>query len=687
MNSALNNNGGAPRPRRRAWLVDVHFETWAQKGLLAAIALWMLVAVALPLFQIFDRAVSVEIPIAIFGPDDIRLAGHRAHIENGKCFINGNKVDLADGRASADSVTISVSDGAFRVSASSAHIGGALREIPAVSAETKGDIYIIEGRALPADEWRANAKRFIGFSNFLSYLDNKNLRQSFFNSMKVSLASTVIAVLLAFVYAYGVTRAAMPFKPFFRLVAMLPIFAPTMLYGLSLVYLFGNKGILTTGLFGKLPWVSVSIPLYGPVGIVISEAIFAFPPAMMILAVALNGADARLYDAAAGLGMSRLKTFVHVTLPGIKYGLMSAVFVCFTLSFTDFGAPKVVGGNFNVLAVEIYKQVIGQHNFGMGATVSIVLLMPAMAAFAADRIIQRKQSAAMSSRSAPLTLKRSFWLDSAMFAACSAIAAVLFAMLFTAGFASLAKLWPYELSLGFWNYNFTDAGGGGYASFWNSVRVSSLTAAIGTPLAFVAAYLVEKTRGANLLRSSAYFLSILPLALPGLVIGIAYIFFFNKPSFSVPFIGLEIPNIFRPIYGTVAIIVLSNIVHFFTVSFLTATTALRQLDREFEAVSESLSVPFHKIFFRVTVPVCLPAIFEMTSYLFISSMATVSAVIFLYTPDTALAAVAVINMDDAGDTAKASAMCMLIVSANIVARFAFETLNYVVKKTTSAWRG
>jgi iron(III) transport system permease protein len=181
----------------------------------------------------------------------------------------------------------------------------------------------------------------------------------------------------------------------------------------------------------------------------------------------------------------------------------------------------------------------------------------------------------------------------------------------------------------------------------------------------------------------AYFLSILPLALPGLVIGLAYIFFFNALGWHI--FGIFIPNPLHFIYATMAILVMSNIVHFYTVSFLTATTALKQLDKEFETVSESLGVPFYKTFFRVTVPVCLPAILEIGMYYFVNSMATVSAVIFLYSADNPLASVAVANMDDAGDIAPACAMAILIVLTNMVVRILYGYFTCGIRRRTQSW--
>ena len=534
-----------------------------------------------------------------------------------------------------------------------------------------------------------------GSIEFLTrHMEASGLAQSVWNSMRVGLYTTLISVTLAFLYAYGIHRTRMFGKAFFRVVAMIPLFAPTMLYGLSLVYLFGNKGVITTGFFDSLPWLAWDIHLYGLTGIVIAEVVFTFPPAFMILLVALSNTDARLYEASESLGAGKVRTFFTVTIPSIKFGLLSAIFVAFTLSFTDFGAPKVVGGQFNILAVDIYKQVIGQQNFGMGATVSIILLIPTVLAFVADRIVQRRATAVVTARSVPFVPKTDPVRDTVYGSICSLIAAFILLMVFMAGVASLVKIWPYaftnpERYPQIWtlkHYTFDDVGGGGYAAFWNSIRMAALTAIVGAIVTFTSAYLIDKTKGAVLLRRTAYFLSIIPLALPGLVIGIAYIFFFNKTHLGIPFTEIKFYNPFNFLYGTMAILVICNIIHFYTVSFLTATTAIRQLDKEFESVAESMAVPFYRTFMRVTVPVCFPAILEIAVFYFVSSMATVSAVIFLYSSDNPLASVAVINMDDAGDTAPAAAMCMLIVFANVIVRSLAELISRRFKRRTQGWR-
>ena len=508
---------------------------------------------------------------------------------------------------------------------------------------------------------------FVGLANYAQYFETPALFNSIFNSLNISLLATVIVLLAAFAYAYALTRTCMPFKRFFRLIAFVPLLTPSLLGGISLVYWFGEQGVARALLMGE--------SIYGPIGIVIGSCYWVFPHAVIILIAALSITDARLYEAAECLGAGKLRAFFTVTIPGSKYGVISAAFVIFTLVFTDFGVPKVIGGNYNVLATDIYKQVIGQQNFAMGAVVSVVLLVPAALAFAVDRLVQRKQVALLSARAVPLVPKPNAKIDLTMLFICTIIAAFVLAMLGMAFFASIVKFWPYNLSLSLNHYNFDEMDGGGWDAYFNSIRMALYTAVIGTIVIFFGAYLVEKGRGFLIGRAVVQFMAMMPLAVPGMVLGLSYIFFFNDPRNPLGFI-----------YGTMAILVLSTIAHFYTVSHLTATTALKQMDREFESVSQSLKTPFYRTFARVTVPVCMPALLDISIYLFLNAMTTVSAVVFLYSADTTLASVAVLNMDDAGDIAPAAAMAMMIAYTCLAARLLHAGLSWGITRRTQAWR-
>ena len=508
---------------------------------------------------------------------------------------------------------------------------------------------------------------YVGLENFRIYFETPALFASITNSLSVAISATLIVLGIAFVYAYALTRTRMPLRWFFRGVALIPILAPSLLAAISLIYWFGNQGVLKSWLGGG--------SIYGPVGIIIGSCFWVFPHALMILLTALSTADARLYEAAEALRTPKWRVFWTVTLPGAKYGILSAGFVVFTLVITDFGVPKVIGGRYNVLATDVYKQVVGQQNFEMGAVVSLVLLLPALVAFIADRWVQRKQVALLSARAVPYQPKSEPLRDGLLFIFCTIVAVTLLAMIAMAAYASFVTFWPYNLTLSLKNYNFDVMDGGGWEAYFNSIRMAIYCAIFGTGLIFVGGYLVEKARGVSWLRTLLHLAAMLPLAVPGLVLGIAYIFFFNHPDNPLGFL-----------YGTMGILVICTIVHFYTVSHLTCLTALKQLDPEFEAVSLSLKTPVWRTVGKVTLPVCLPALLDVGSYLFLNAMTTVSAVVFLYSPETMLASVAVLNMDDAGDIAPAAAMAMMIVYTSAVFRILHALLARILQRRTQVWR-
>ncbi|UOY91901.1 putative 2-aminoethylphosphonate ABC transporter permease subunit [Ectobacillus sp. JY-23] len=524
--------------------------------------------------------------------------------------------------------------------------------------------------------------KFIGLQNFRTYFTTPSLVQSLQNSLFVSAMTTVVAVTLAFCYAYALVRTNIRGKILFRYAALLPLFAPTMMYGIALMYLFGNQGLITHGLFRMVPgW---QIDFYGPIGIIMAEVIYTFPQAFLILLVALQGTDYRLYEAADTLGAGIIKKMATITLPSVKYGLMSAIFVVFTLSFTDFGAPKVVGGQYNVLATDIYKQVIGQQNMSMGATVGILLLLPAILAFAIDRIAQRKQAEFLSSKAVPYMTKENRLRDYIYFVYCSTITGALLLVVGAVFMAAVVKVWPYNMNFTLEHIHFSSYTGDGFAAYKNSLLVAAVTAVVGTVVTFVYAYAIEKIRSMNIWRRAGYLLSVVPLAVPGLVIGLGYIFFFSNPEINL--FGMRISNPFHFLYGTVAILVLANVIHFYSVAFVTATTALKKLDREFELVSESMGVPFYKTLWKITIPMCLPAILEMMMYFFVNAMVTISAVVFLYSADFKLAAVSIVNMEDAGNLAPAAAMSMLILITNIIVRVVYERGTKALQQRTLQWQ-
>jgi len=489
----------------------------------------------------------------------------------------------------------------------------------------------------------------IGLGNYITYARSAKFGRVVGNSIAVAATTTVITVVVGYAFAYAMQRTAMPFKRTLGAIALMPLFAPSLVQALGIVFLFGRNGLVNRT-FG------LSIDIYGFAGIVIADVLYSLPHAYLILSAALAVADARLYESAQVLGATRARIFRDITLPSTKYGVLSATFVVFTIVITDFGNPMVIGGDYNVLATEIYNQVSGQGNFRMGAVIGVLLLVPAAIAVVAEKWIMRRHHATISERSQPLVIVREPWRDRIGLAFASLACAMIAAIVLVVVVASFVTLWPYNLHVSLRHYRFEVQNG--LQPLWTSIGVSLTAAAIGVVVTITGACVARRVR--NAAGQALYFLSILPAAVPGMVLGLGYILVFNNPTNPLEFL-----------YGTLLILALCNVYHYHAQGFLIATTSVNQISRVFDEASTSLGGSYLRTLRSVILPIIAPSIVSVGVFYFVRSMVTLSAVIFLVTPATQVAAVSVLLLDDAGNVNQAAAfsVCIMLVVALALVAF------------------
>src|SRR5690606_3169286 len=276
-----------------------------------------------------------------------------------------------------------------------------------------------------------------GLANYAAMLGNERFLRITWNSFAVTILTTVLAIGLAYVFAYAIQRSTMPFRNLFRFIAVLPLFAPSLVQAQGLVLLFGRNGLINRTF-------DLGIDLYGYWGIVIASVLYVFSYSFLILSAALAVADARIYESAEMLGASKWRAFLTVTLPATRYGLAAAIFVCFTLVITDFGNPMVIGGDYTVLASEVYNQVIGQADFEMGTVIGMVLLIPAAIAAMVEKRVSAKQYALIGEHFKPLVPRKDRWRDLLLLVVAILVSAMILSVLLVVVFASFVHLWPYR---------------------------------------------------------------------------------------------------------------------------------------------------------------------------------------------------------------------------------------------------
>lgn len=483
-----------------------------------------------------------------------------------------------------------------------------------------------------------------GLGNFAATLPSPRFWELVRNSAGMSVVSTVLAVSLAYGYAYGLQRTQVQGRSVLRIVALMPLFAPSLVQAQGLILLLGRNGALNR-------FLDAGIEIYGFWGTAIANTLYAFPYAFLILSAALAIADGRLYESATVMGAGPMRIFRTVTLPATRFGIAAACFVVFTLVMTDFGNPMVIGGDFNVLATEIYNQVIGQAQFGLGAVIGVVLLVPAVIAKVLEKRITRRQHALVTSQSQPLVIKPDRRRDLGFALYLYTVAALMLSVVGVVVLASFVRLWPYNMQFTLKHYQFDVQNG--ITPLWNSIAVAAATAFLGVLLAGAAAIVVNKFR--NPLTGTLSLLAVLPSAVPGMVLGLGYVLSFNDLSNPLNFL-----------YGGFFLIIVLNVYYNHSQAFLISSTSLSQIGGSFDEASTMLGAGVLRTLFKVTLPMIWPTLLGIGVFYFMRAMVSLSAVIFLITPSTQVAAVSVLQLSDRGAINQAAAFSVCIM-ATVVA--------------------
>lgn len=489
----------------------------------------------------------------------------------------------------------------------------------------------------------------IGLANYAREFASPKFVRVVGASFAVAITTTVITVVLAYGFAFALKRTAMPLRRTCGAIALLPLYAPSLVQALGILFLFGRNGIVNRTF-------DLDIDIYGFWGIVIADVLYSFPHAYLILSAALAVGDARLYESARMLGAAPARIFRTITLPSTRYGLVSAAFVVFTIVITDFGNPMVIGADYTVLATEIYNQVSGQGRMELGAVIGVVLLVPAAIAVIVEKIVTRRQHAVIGDRAVPLAIVPSRGRDRAALAYALVVCAAIAAIVVIVVVASFVTLWPYNMRMSLRHYRFEVQNG--IAPLWTSIVVSLLAAGIGVVVTVTAACATRWLRPVS--GQVLYFLSVLPAAVPGMVLGLGYILAFNAPG-----------NPLEWLYGGLLILAFCNVYHYHAQGYLIAATAAGQVSRVFDETSTCLGATALRTLRAVVLPLIAPAIASIAVFFFVRSMVTLSAVIFLVTPATQLAAVSVLLLDDSGNQNQAAAfsVCIMAIVAIVLGLF------------------
>lgn len=438
--------------------------------------------------------------------------------------------------------------------------------------------------------------------DFVKIISSPQFQPMVLNSLLTTTIATCISTSLAFLLAWCIHRSHIRYKSFFSVLLTLPMFIPSISHGTGLLLLLGDNGFLTNIL-------GINVHLYGYTGIILGSILYSFPVAFLMLMNILRYEDYTTYEAAQVLGLSKFQQFKAITLPYMTKPLIAVIFAVFTMIITDYGVPLVVGGKVLTLPVYMYREVIGLLDFSKGTIIGLMLLIPAFIAFVFDVITSDviHSSTIVKLYKAPVNKKR----DCLSYSLCILMSICICAPLLLFLYLSFVKQYPIDMSFSLDNIKKAfQLGMGVYLE--SSLVVALLTSFIGVGITYITAFITSRSKH-SFSNLALHLISMMSLAIPGIVLGLCYVFFF-KGSF---------------IYGSVMILVLVNITHFFASPYLLAFNSLSKFHRNLEDVSSTLGISKLRMLWDIYIPSTKETIIEMFSYMFVNAMVTISAVSFL----------------------------------------------------------
>jgi len=477
--------------------------------------------------------------------------------------------------------------------------------------------------------------------------------QAVWNSLLLGALVGLAGTALGFLFAVTAARTNLPppWATVLDAATLLPLVSPPFTAAIAMIFSFGPRGLVTWHLLGIKGYT-----VYGLGSTFFSETLTYFPLAYLTLKPILAAMDPNVEDMAFSLGSSRWRVFRTVTLPLTVPGLANSVLLLFAASLADFATPLILAGNsFPVLPTQAYLQITGLFDLRGGAVLSLVLLVPAFVVFLLQRFwVSRKYYVTITGKAGARSAIKSVapWARVVLVGACLLVAAVVvyfYALLFYASIV-VALGANHAWTLRHYQVIFTEG--------LKAIRDTLLIAGVGMPLGglygILLGYLVARQRFPG--RQTMEVVSMINYALPGTIVGIAYLIAFNDPPIVLT--------------GTAAVIVACYIFRYSPTGIRTTVALLSQIDPSLEEASRGLGAGTGTTFRRVTLPLILPAFFAGLGVVFIRSMTAISATIFLVSINWTLITVRILeNMTELalGPAAAFSVLVVAIVFAVIAA--------------------
>jgi iron(III) transport system permease protein len=491
---------------------------------------------------------------------------------------------------------------------------------------------------------------------WVSILTSRQYLSALWGSVKLGMLTATFSTVIGFIFAFVINRTAIKGKRFLGTMGLLPVISPPFSLSLSLILLFGSNGLITKQILGLKDFT-----IYGLGGLTAVQTIGMFPIAFLTLSGVLQAIDSTLEEASLDLNGSRWKTFSRITFPLAIPGVLSSWLLVFTNSLADFANPLLLAGSYRVLSVEAYIEVTGRNRLGHGAALSILLLLPSVTAFLVQRYwVSRKSYVTVTGKpSARLSDLVSRPVKYSLVAFISLFIVFILGLYGTIVAGCFVANWGIDYS--FTLKNITEALQRGRDAIFDTFTLSAIATPIAGLIAMMAALVIvrKKFAGKRILEG----LILAPFAIPGTLIGIAYILAFDEPPLIL--------------IGTGAIIVINYIIRELPVGVEGGVATLRQIDPAIEEAAQDLGADSTTVFRTIVLPLIRPAFISGMSYTFVRSMTAVSAIIFLISAQWYHMTVLIYNFSESIRFGLASVLSTVLI---IIVFATFGLMRFLVRK-------
>ena len=499
-------------------------------------------------------------------------------------------------------------------------------------------------------------------AHYVEVLTGRGFLRALGNSFVVSICSALLATVLAFILAYTIhyTNVGKRYKWLISKAAILPMLLPTITYGFAIIYSFGKQGLLTK-LFGRQLF-----NIYGFNGLLLGYVVYTLPVAFTLINNAMGYIDKRFMIVSRLMGDSPLQTF-RMTIVIPLLGTLATSFIqTFFLCFTDFGIPASVGGRYEVVASVLYAEMLGSiPNFGNGAVVALIMMVPSVVSITVLHILEKYN--VRYNKISPIELKKGVKRDAAFAVLSGAVLVFALSMFVVMFITPFIEEWPYRMNFTLEHVQAVFEDRQLYGVYVNSVMVALITAFAGTLIAYGGALVTARSTVSGKLKKVIDSIALVTNTIPGMVIGLAYLFVFTG----------------TPLQNTFPLIIICNIVHYFSTPYLMMKNSLSKMNASWETTAMLMGDSWVKTIARVVTPNALSTLLEVFSYYFVNAMVTVSAVIFIAGARTMVITTKIQELQYFNEFNEIFVLSLLILFTNLIARTVFRRLARVSESRQS----